>query len=292
MEENLTNFALTEEEFNKLKDANMKSLEELENFDFISGGEINVDDYHDMVEALKISKDQTDEKKEALKQLEAENIVKEFSVKFLGEEFTTKYNHQKDNLWAFLRKYDATGDLVKGMGEQDKDKIYDIAEYLFNDYQMNLNHLNFIFPLSYEEHKFLYDVMTKKLEYNQDEVFQMEDLKENYLDFYKTFKKEGVSENNLNTIININHLVILYHLFSKYKVKGVQSDFENFKGILRKIGERTKLYNAYNVMVQRLSSQFQVWGGSLTEDESALNGQVLPPNTEPVIIDEKTGEVK
>ena len=31
MEENLTNFALTEEEFNKLKDANMKSLEELEN---------------------------------------------------------------------------------------------------------------------------------------------------------------------------------------------------------------------------------------------------------------------
>ena len=45
-------------------------------------------------------------------------------------------------------------------------------------------------------------------------------------------------------------------------------------------------------MVQRLSSQFHVWGGSLTEDESALNGQLLPPNTEPVIIDEKTGEVK
>lgn len=290
-EKDLTNFALTEEEYNKFKDIKIeKSLEELENFDFINGEELKVDDYYDMIEALKVSKNQTDEKKEALLQLEAENIIKETAVKFLGEEFTNKYNLQKDNLWAFLRKYDVNTDLVKAMTEKDKDKLYDIAEFLFNDYQMNLNHLNFIFPLSFEEHKFLYEVMVKKLEYNQDEVFQMEELKDKYLDFYKSFKKDGVNSIDMGTVINVNHLIILYHLFSKYKVKGVGPEFENFKGILRKIGERTKLYNAYNTVVQRLSQQFQVWGGSLTVDESAITGTVINP--EPVIIDEKTGEVK
>lgn len=291
-EKDLKDFALTEEEYKKFKDIDLKSLEELENFDFTTGADINVDDYHDMVEALKVSKDQTSEKKEVLKQLESENIIKETSIKFLGEEFTAKYNHQKDNLWAFLRKYDAGTDLVTNMSEEEKDKIYDIAEFLFNDFQLVLSHLNFIFPLTSEEHKFLYDVLFKKLEYNQDEVFQMEDLKEKYLDFYKNFHKDSVSETGMSTIININNLVVLYHIFSKHKVKGVGSDFENFKNILRKIGERTKLYNAYTVIVERLSSQFQVWGGSLTVDETAINGEVLIPTNEPVIVDEKTGEVK
>jgi len=289
-EKDLKEFAFTKEQYDAFKDVDMKSLEELENFDFINGGELKVDNYHDMVSALKASKEQTDEKKEALQQLEADNIIKETSVKFLGEEFTQKYNLQKDNLWAFLRKYDANGELVKNMSEDDKNKIYDIAEFLFDDYQMNLNHLNFIFPLTFEEHKFLYDVLYKRLEYNQDEVFQMEELKEKFLDFYKTFRKESVTEMNMNCIININHLVILYHIFSKYKVKGVQSEFENFKGVLRKIGERTKLYNAYNTVVQRLSAQFMVWGGSLTVDESDLTTTEV--SAEPVIIDEKTGEVK
>ena len=288
-EKDLKEFAFTKEQYDAFKDVDMKSLEELENFDFINGGELKVDNYHDMVSALKASKEQTDEKKEALQQLEADNIIKETSVKFLGEEFTQKYNLQKDNLWAFLRKYDANGELVKNMSEDDKNKIYDIAEFLFDDYQMNLNHLNFIFPLTFEEHKLLYDVLYKKLEYNQDEVFQMEELKEKFLDFYKTFRKDSVTDLNMNCIININHLVILYHIFSKYKVKGVQAEFENFKGVLRKIGERTKLYNAYNTVVQRLSAQFMVWGGSLTVDESDLTTET---STEPVIIDEKTGEVK
>jgi hypothetical protein len=301
-EKDLKNFALTEDEYSKLKDAQVVSLEELENFDFTKDDSLDIDKYHDIVSIWKASKEETDEKKEALKQMEAEDIIKEMSEKFLGKEFTEKYNQQKENLWAFLRKYDANLDIVKNMTEAEKNKIYDIAEFLFNDYQMTLNHLTFLFPLTLEEHRFLYSVLTSKLEYGQDEVFQMELLKDHFLDIFRNFKKKSVTEIDMETAINVNDLIILYHLFSKYKVKGTGTEYELFKGILRKIGERTKLYNAYTVIVQRFSSQFMVWGGSLTVDESAITGQVVQPNTtepilkteEPIlkVVDEKTGEEK
>ena len=40
---------------------------------------------------------------------------------------------------------------------------------------------------------------------------------------------------------------------------------------MTKIGERMKLFNAYNIWVQRLSNDFQSWGGSLTVDDSVVN---------------------
>jgi len=55
MTKNLKDFALTKEEYDKFKDVDVKSLEELENFDFVNGGDLDVDEYHDMVEALKTS---------------------------------------------------------------------------------------------------------------------------------------------------------------------------------------------------------------------------------------------
>ena len=64
--ENIENFALTEDEYNKYKDLKISSLEELEKFDFTEGTDLEVDKYYDMVEAWKASRDQTDEKKEAV----------------------------------------------------------------------------------------------------------------------------------------------------------------------------------------------------------------------------------
>jgi hypothetical protein len=71
-------------------------------------------------------------------------------------------------------------------------------------------------------------------------------------------------------MINVNDVIILYHLVSKYKVKGVNSNFYNYLSLLTKIGERIKLFNAYNVWVQRLSDDFQLWGSSLTVDEEMI----------------------
>jgi hypothetical protein len=97
------------------------------------------------------------------------------------------------------------------------------------------------------------------------------ELKENYLD------KEYVKDNdNHYTRIDVNDLIIFYHLFSKHKVKGINSDYYNFLSVLSKIGERIKLFNAYNVIVQRLSSDFVLWGGSL-DVEGPLSTQVLEP---------------
>ena len=62
MEENdLKNFALTEEEYDKYKDLDIKtSVADLENFDFSSGAELKLDEYHELInlyrELLKVMK--------------------------------------------------------------------------------------------------------------------------------------------------------------------------------------------------------------------------------------------
>jgi hypothetical protein len=43
-----------------------------------------------------------------------------------------------------------------------------------------------------------------------------------------------------------------------------------YKELLKKIGERIKLYNAYNVVVERLSKELTFWVSSLTALDEEL----------------------
>jgi hypothetical protein len=115
----------------------------------------------------------------------------------------------------------------------------------------------------------------------------MKDLKDNYLD--KKFDK--LEDGSYMTYINVNDLIIFYHLISKYKVKGITNEHYDYLQILTKIGERIKLFNAYNVVVQRLSTDFQMWGGALSV-EGELVGKVLEPAADEVsVVNAETGEV-
>ena len=149
MEENLGNFALNEEEFNQFKDIKIgKSIEELENFDFSGDTELNMDEYYEMVHLYNISQTPDTEKKEAIKSQEAENVIEKYGETFLGKEFVEKYKKEIENLSSFLRRYEVNTDLVNNMTEQEKDKIYEIANFLFDNFQKIHNNLDFIFPLS------------------------------------------------------------------------------------------------------------------------------------------------
>lgn len=107
-------------------------------------------------------------------------------------------------------------------------------------------------------------------------------VKENYLD--KEFKKGDNGE--YDTYINVNDLIIFYHLISKYKVKGITQEHYDYLQVLTKIGERIKLFNAYNVVVQRLSNDFQLWGGALSVENIA--GQALDPTGEVEVLNDVT----
>lgn len=272
----------------------VSSTDDLEKFDFSEDKEFNIDQYHELISVMK-KEDDSESMKEFLKLQEAKNIINKDAKKFLEEDLVDKFNQEEQNLHNMIKKFDPNIESVRKLSEEQKDKIYEIAQYLFNSYQKKLNSLNFNFPLTNEERKFVYDVFRNKLEYDQNEIFQLKELKDNYLD--KEFEKSDSGE--YMTFINVNDLIIFYHLISKYKVKGITQDHYNYLQILTKIGERIKLFNAYNVIIQRLSNDFQMWGGALSV-EGDLTGEVVHPDklndvnsSEPLkIVNKETNNIK
>ena len=86
------NFALTQEEYDKFKDVDIKtSLENLEKFDFSSDEKLNLDEYYEMIELLKVSQNQSGEKKEVVQFNEAQNVIDREGEKFLGKDVVDAY---------------------------------------------------------------------------------------------------------------------------------------------------------------------------------------------------------
>ncbi len=284
MESNeLKDFVLEDAAENKGEFQIASSTDELEKFDFSTNNEFDIEGYHELVNTLK-SQTEDDSMKELIKLQEAKNVIENTANKFLDPAYVAQYAKEEQNLVNMIKKFDPNLDEVRNLSEQQKDKIYDIAQYLFNGFQKKLNELIYEFPLTADEKKLVFNVFTQKLEYDQNEVFQLKELKENYLD--KPFKME---DKLWITYINVNDLIIFYHLFSKYKVKGVSKEFYEYIEILTKIGERIKLFNAYNVVVQRLSNDFQLWGGALSVEGDL--GNSIEPKNELSVINQETGEV-
>lgn len=296
-EKELKDFALTEGEYNKYKDAEIKtSLEDLEKFDFSSDAQLNLDEYAEMVHLLELTQNPTEEKREALKAQDAENVILKEGEKFVGKEVVEQFEKERQRLKDFLRKYEVNTELVKNMSEPEKNKLYEIANFLFSNFQKLHNNLNIIFPLSIEEFKFVNEVITKKLDYDRDGCFQVKELKETYLNHYPKFIKSDVNVTDMGTIININTLMILYHHITRYKVKGAQTEFDLFISMVTKMEERLMLYNAYKILTERLSQEFVVWGGAISVDEESVVGNTGQPQTEVKdelkVVDEVTGKEK
>lgn len=253
-----------------LNNYDVKTTDDILNIDFSSDNDINLEEAYELINVSKKPK----ETKELIEKRDADNIIKNNSSKYLNSEYVDKMKKEHENLRNMLKKYDINNDIVKNMSESEKDKIYALAEYLFNDFQKKLNNMVFYFPLTMDEWKFMYNVLYDKIEYDQNEIFQLKEVREKYLDKVKESVKELKNENEVLTTINVNDLIILYHLISKYKVKGVNKSHYSYLSLLTKIGERIKLFNAYNTWIQRLSDDFQLWGGNLTTDEKTVKGSV------------------
>jgi hypothetical protein len=123
----------------------------------------------------------------------------------------------------------------------------------------------FNFEFSKEELKFLDKTLTHSLEYNGDDVF-------NYVEFYDNFwfnvKETFEKDKNQETYtfkIEIKKILILHHLIKGFKVKGITNEFKYFRNILYRIAQTNKLFNAYNIIVERIKDDCKVWGSALDE---------------------------
>jgi lantibiotic modifying enzyme len=152
--------------------------------------------------------------------------------------------------------------------------------------------MTFNFEIKTEEYKFLNKILTRVIEYNGDDVF-------NYVDFYETVWSNVIqqyeSDKSVSTIkinIPIKKILILHHLIKDYKVKGITEEFRYFRNILYKIAETNKLFNAYNIIVERIKDDCKLWGNALDEVLSNKNNNTVKDINEVIDADVQNIEIK
>ena len=79
--------------------------------------------------------------------------------------------------------------------------------------------------------------------------------------------------------VNATELTYIYHLISKWKVKGISSSTFVFAEILQRIGTVSKLFNYYDKFAKYLSEYIQSWITSF-EDGVTLEGQNTVEDTQ------------
>jgi len=230
----------------------------LENIDFKTVEDFDYTEYYSIIE--KIAK-----KNVTLKNEEAENLVKEFAEKLIDKNYVTTLNDKKENILNFLRKYDPNTDIIKNMVEHDVDKVYAVSNYLVNSYIQYLNEMSFNFELSNKDYKFLNKILTQLIEYNGDDVFNYVELYENFWINVREYVDKNAPQEVYYFKVNIKMILILHHLIKNFKVKGNTDEFKCFRNILYRIAQTNKLFNAYNIIVERIKEDCKIWGAALDE---------------------------
>ena len=66
--------------------------------------------------------------------------------------------------------------------------------------------------------------------------------------------------------VNATEITYIYHLISKYTVKGLVRDAYTFSQVLIRIGSISKIFNYYETTSKSLSSEIQDWILTLEDD--------------------------
>jgi len=235
----------------------LDKAKEIENFDYKTKN-FDHNEFYGVIEKIA-------NQNNTIKNDEAENLIKNDNGKLVNQKFADELENKKNKVLDLIRKYDPNTDFVKNMHEHDVDKVYAISTYLTNTYIQYLQEMEFNFDMTVEEFKFLNKILTRIIEYNGDDVF-------NYVDFYENFWVNAINEYESDKSksvyefkINIKKILILHHLIKNYKVKGNTDEFRYFKNILYKIAQTNKLFNAYNIIVERIKNDCKLWGIALDE---------------------------
>jgi hypothetical protein len=236
-------------------------MEEKKFFDFKSNEAFNLDAEYKTIfgeQTFKPSNPNDDKLKDA------EVIIAELGAKYMEGLSLQEYENIFLNLNAFLIKFRVDSDEVKNMTKDDRDKLFGYGKELFAAYQNQYSNLYFNFELSVKEWNYIENVLTRKMLYNGQELF-------NYWELYSKFiepTKEMVSKlpkqlQSFVPICSIQNLILLSHLLMKHEEKGSTEQFHNFRVVLTEIAKMTRLFNAYGVMLERETSMFNNWVNAL-----------------------------
>lgn len=251
-------------------------MEQKQFFDFRSEETFNLNDEYDKLFNGETFKpvNQNDEK---LK--DAESIIAELGSKYLEGLSIQKYEQSFLNLNNFLIKFKVDSEAVKSMNKSDRDKLFGYGKELFSYYQQTYSNLNFNFEVSTKEWHFIMHTLTKKLLYNGQEVFNFWELYRTFLEpTNRNYEKLPKTVETFVPICSIQGLILLSHLLMKHEEKGSTESFYHFKNILAETAKMTKLFNAYGVMLERITNRFNNWVNALNAMDGYNNDDRIDIN--------------
>lgn len=241
-------------------------LEKLNNFNFSSEESFDINDnYQALIDLENVKKES--------KFIDAENkILKSVEEKLIEEQNFNGINSYKENLFSFIRKYDPNQEWVVNLSESDKSKLFGLAKHLLTEYTQKLNGLKFNIILTYRQIHFLDNVLTKKLEYDGNDVFTYTELKERYWKGVQEIMTKLNKDDNEQALfeIDITTVTYLHHLISKHKVKGAQEEYYLFRDILYKLNEINSIFECFKVLYERININFTIWTTSITDNRNQV----------------------
>jgi hypothetical protein len=247
-----------------------EKIEQLEQFNFASEESFDIDKNFDFINGLEFERTQ-------LKNLEAETFVKANGEIYLDKVILDNFFAKKENLISLIRRYSADKEVLKALTDEvggGKDKLYKIANFLYNSFSLHLNEMKYKITFTYDEYDFIYKTLNRKIKYTSDEVFQYLRLFEEGLSQYDVVYKATKKGEDIVAELTIANIILLYHLINKYQVVGVNNEFRIFSTVLNKIGEANQVYNSIVIIRDRLNEQFQMWTTSITPIET--KGETIP----------------
>jgi len=193
------------------------------------------------------------------------NVVKPSLMFYANETNYTILDGQYENLLDSTIKTIENFILQTGKGKTDeeKDTLYSEAQKLWNEYADHMKTAKYNFFLNRGQWKFITDLLLSKLEYDVNTVFFAIELTDMLGDMRNV--KYNNDEELKSTPVNATEITYIYHLISKYKVKGLTKESYLFSEILIKIGDISKLFNYYDAVGKNLSTDIQNWVTSFEE---------------------------
>lgn len=236
-------------------------MEEQKFFDFNSGEQFNLDEEYKTLfgdgELKQFNPNET-------KLKDAEAIIAELGAKYVETLSLEKYEKIFINLNEFLTKFQTDSEEVKNMTKSDRDKLFGYGKELFKSYENSYKNIQFNFELSVKEWNFIDHTLTKKLTYNGQELFNYWEL---YVKFIEPTRNLVVglpkTAEGFVPVCSVQSLILLSHLLMKHEEKASTDSFHYFRTVLTEIAKMTRLFNAYGVMLERITNRFNHWVNAL-----------------------------
>jgi hypothetical protein len=189
----------------------------------------------------------------------------------------SEYELNLDSVINNLEGYMA-GNSGKGKSEEEKDELYKNSQEMWKEYRDILTEAKFNLHLNRDQYNLLSDILISKLEYDADTVFVAIELSSALAKM-----KQHKFQNNDEIFpfkVNATELTYIYHLISKWKVKGLSKSAYTFADILQRIATVSKLFNYYDKWAKHLSEYIQDWVASFEEGVSLEGHQTTSEEIE------------